>query len=121
MKDLTKAEEQIMQILWKLKKAFIREIIKEMPDPKPAYTTTATLVKILENKGFVNHIEYGKMFQYFPLIEKEEFANQRVTNVVKDYFENSFSNLVSFFAKKENISEKEKAQIQKILNELKEK
>ena len=66
MKELTRAEEQVMQILWKLEKAFVKDIIQEMPDPKPAYNTVSTIVRILEQKGFVNHEAYGKTYQYFP-------------------------------------------------------
>ena len=72
MKELTKAEEQIMQILWKLEKGFVKDIVDAMPEPKPAYNTVSTIVRILEKKGFVDHNAYGKTFEYFPIVSKKE-------------------------------------------------
>jgi BlaI family transcriptional regulator, penicillinase repressor len=117
MKELTKAEEQIMQKLWELRNAFVREIVAQFPDPKPAYTTIATIIKILENKGFVEHEDFGKIFRYYPIVSKDEYASQSLNNFVKDYFENSFKNLVSFFSNKNNISIEEFEEIRKILSQ----
>ncbi|TKG97159.1 BlaI/MecI/CopY family transcriptional regulator [Puteibacter caeruleilacunae] len=107
MKELTKAEEQVMQILWELEKAFVREIITEMPDPKPAYNTVSTIVRILERKGFVSYRAYGKSHQYFPLVSKEEYKTGYFKNFLSNYFSGSFRELVTFFAKKDDIDLKE--------------
>jgi BlaI family transcriptional regulator, penicillinase repressor len=115
MKELTKAEEQIMQKLWEMKNAFVRDILAQFPDPKPAYTTIATLIKILEKKGFVGHEDYGNIFRYYPIVSKDEYASHSLNNFVKDYFENSFKNLVSCFNNKNNISIEEIEEIKAIL------
>ena len=98
MKELTKAEDQIMQVLWKLKKAFVKDIVEQLPSPKPAYNTVSTIVRILEKKGFVGYTAYGKTHEYHPLIEKEKYTQFYLNNLVKGYFGGSFQNLVSFFA-----------------------
>ena len=99
MKELTKAEEQVMQHLWKLEKAFVKEIIAEMPEPKPAYNTVSTIIRILETKGFVGHDAYGKTHQYYPLIGKDEYRSFYLKSMVTNYFGGSFQKLVSFFAR----------------------
>jgi len=99
MKTLTKAEDQVMQILWKLEKGFVNDILKEIPEPKPAYNTVSTIVRILEKKGFVGYKAFGKTHEYFPLIEKERYSKFYLNNFVKDYFGGSYEQLVSFFAK----------------------
>lgn len=103
MKELTKAEEQIMQVLWDLDRAFVKEIIDQLPTPKPAYNTVSTIVRILQEKGFVNHEAFGKSHRYYPVIDKETYTSKFIRNFIGNYFNNSFSNMVSFFAKKENI------------------
>ncbi len=103
-RELTRAEEQIMQILWKLKKAFVKDIIKQMPDPKPAYNTVSTIVRILEKKGFVGYEAFGKTHRYFPLISKKEYTRSYMKNFMKNYFSNSFKEMVSFFAREDNMS-----------------
>lgn len=77
MKELTKAEEEIMQVLWKLKQAFVRDILEELPEPKPAYNTVSTIVRILENKGFVGHEAFGKSHQYYPLVAQDKYKRDR--------------------------------------------
>lgn len=99
MKELTKAEDQIMQILWDLEKGFVKDIIEKLPAPKPAYNTVSTIVRILETKGFVDHKAYGKTHEYFPIISKEKYSKFYLNNMVSGYFNGSFQNLVSFFAK----------------------
>jgi BlaI family transcriptional regulator, penicillinase repressor len=99
MKELTKAEDQIMQILWALKKGFVKDIVEEMPEPKPAYNTVSTIVRILEKKGFIGYKAYGKTHEYFPLITKEKYTRFYLNNLVKGYFNGSVQSLVSFFAK----------------------
>lgn len=103
-KELTKAEEQVMQILWKLEKAFVKDLLEKIPDPKPAYNTVSTIIRILEKKGFVGHNAYGKTHEYFPLISKKEYTRSFFKNMMKNYFSNSYSEMVSFFAKEENLS-----------------
>lgn len=116
MKELTKAEEQIMQILWNLDEAFVNEVIDEMPKPKPAYNTVSTIVRILEKKGFVDHKAFGKTHQYFPLISKKEYARRFMKNFMGNYFGNSFREMVSFFAREDNMSVNE---IEGLMEEIK--
>lgn len=103
MKELTKAEDQIMQILWTIEKGFVKDVMDHLPEPKPAYNTVSTIVRILEKKGFVGYKAYGKTHEYFPLIAKENYTRFYLNNMVKGYFNGSFQNLVSFFAK-ENLN-----------------
>jgi BlaI family transcriptional regulator, penicillinase repressor len=116
MKELTKAEDQIMQILWKLNEGFVNDIVEKMPEPKPAYNTVSTIVRILEKKGFVDHKAYGKTHQYYPLISKQEYTRSYMKNFMDSYFGNSFKEMVSFFAKEDNMSVGE---IEKLMNEVK--
>lgn len=104
MKTLTKAEEQIMQVLWKLNKAFLREILDELPAPKPHSNTVATIIKILVEKEFAGVTVFGRMHQYYPLISKETYSKGSIKSLVKGYFEGSFSNAVSFMVKENNLS-----------------
>ena len=104
MKELTKAEEQIMQELWILEKAFVKEIVDKLPEPKPAYNTVSTIIRILEKKGFVDHYAYGKTHQYFPLISKTDYTKSYFRNFLNGYFSNSFQEMVSFFAKEDKMS-----------------
>ena len=116
LKELTKAEDQVMQILWKLQKGFVKDIIEEMPNPKPAYNTVSTIVRILESKGFVDHKAYGKTHEYFPLITREKYTKFYLNNLIKGYFNGSFQNLVSFFAKENKMDIHD---LEKLLDELK--
>src|SRR5918993_1579648 len=116
LKELTKAEDQVMQILWGLKTAFVKDIIECMPEPKPAYNTISTIVRILETKGFVDHKAYGKTHEYFPLISKEKYTKFYLNNLLRGYFNGSFQNLVSFFAKENKLDSKA---IEKLLDEIK--
>ncbi len=104
MKELTKAEEQIMQELWTLEKAFVKEIVDKLPDPKPAYNTVSTIIRILEKKGFVDHYAYGKTHQYFPVVSKSDYTKSYFKNFLSGYFSNSFQEMVSFFAKEDKMS-----------------
>jgi len=101
MKELTRAEEQVMQILWKLKKGFVKKVIDEMAEPKPAYNTVSTIIRILEKKGFVGYKAYGKTHEYFPLVEKDDYSKYFLKNFVSNYFEGSIQSMVSFFCKGE--------------------
>jgi len=104
MKTLTKAEEQIMQTIWKLDKAFLREIIDELPNPKPHQNTVATIIKILVEKEFVGVTVFGRSHQYYPLVSKDVYSKGSIKTLVKGYFEGSFSNAVSFMVKENNLS-----------------
>lgn len=117
MKELTKAEEQIMQKLWKLKKAYVKEIIAQLPLPKPAYNTVSTIVRILEKKGFVGHESVGKSHLYYPLIEKDTYKKDFMQYLIKDYFSNSFRNMVSFFTNDREVSIAELEEIKNMINE----
>lgn len=116
MKTLTKAEEQIMQAVWKLDKAFLREIVEVMPNPKPHQNTVATLLKILIEKEFVGIIAIGRHHQYYSLITKEEYSKRSIKQLAKNYFEGSFSNVVSFLVKENNISVEE---LESLLHQIK--
>jgi len=111
MEKLTNREEDIMQVLWKLKKAFVKEVVEDMPKPKPHYNTVSTIIRKMETKGFVNHIAFGNTHQYFPLIDKETYKKTFMQNTITNYFENSYKNVVSFLADEEKISVKELKEI----------
>lgn len=115
---MTKAEEEVMQVLWKLEKAFVKEILAEFKDPKPAYNTISTIIRILEKKEFVSYNSFGKSHQYFPIVSKEQYMSQISKNLLTNYFGGSVESLVSFFAKKEEIDIE---QLDEILKELKSK
>jgi len=121
MKELTKAEDQIMQVLWNLEKGFVKDIIDQLPEPKPAYNTVSTIVRILEKKGFVGYKAFGKTHEYFPLIAKEKYTRFYLNNMVKGYFDGSFQNLVSFFAKENKMDVQDIDQLMKELEHLKNK
>ncbi len=99
MKELTKAEEQVMQQLWDLGETKVKSIIEKLPEPKPAYNTVSTIVRILENKGFVDHKKEGKGYVYFPVVSKERYKKKFMKRVISNYFQGSFKEMVSFFAK----------------------
>lgn len=118
MKILTKAEEQIMQVIWRLEKAFLKEIIDELPNPKPHSNTVATIIKILTEKEFVGVKVFGRTHQYFPLVSKDAYSKTTMKSLVKGYFEGSFSNAVSFMVKENNLSVEE---LELLLKQLKKK
>lgn len=104
MEKLTNKEEEIMHILWKLEKAFVKDVLAEIADEKPHYNTLSTIIRNLEDKGFVSYIAYGKTHQYFPIVSKEDYKKRFMTVAIDNYFNNSYKNVVSFFAKEEKIS-----------------
>jgi BlaI family transcriptional regulator, penicillinase repressor len=116
LKELTRAEEEVMQILWTLEKGFVKDMMEHMPEPKPAYNTVSTIVRILENKGFVGHKAYGKTHEYYPLVTKDRYTRFYLNNMIKGYFNGSFNNLVSFFAKEHKMNASD---IEKLMRELK--
>lgn len=111
MKELTKAEEQIMQVLWDLKKGFVKDILEKLPSPKPAYNTVSTIVRILQKKGFVGHEAFGKSHCYFPIVDKVTYTRKFLRNFIGNYFNNSFPQMISFLAKEEKIDLKELEEI----------
>jgi len=119
--ELTRAEEQIMQILWELEKGFIKDILEQFDDPKPAYTTVATFLKILEKKGYVSYKPYGNAHQFYPLISREDYSTTHVNSVFKKYFKSSISNVVSFFTDNNKVSVGDIDSAIKLLNEIKSK
>ena len=114
--NLTKAEEQIMQILWKLDKAFVKEIIEQFNEPKPAYNTVSTIVRILEKKNFVSYSSFGKTHQYFPLIRRDEYKQKSLTKMLDGYFNKSYKNLVSFFSRNEDLSIEDMEEIKRMMD-----
>jgi BlaI family transcriptional regulator, penicillinase repressor len=115
MRDLTKAEEQVMQVLWKIKKGFVKDMLEHFDEPKPAYNTVSTIVRILQEKGFVAHKAYGRTHEYYPVISKSDYSESHLNSFVNDYFSNSFEKMVSFFAKEKKISLQEMEEIMKIM------
>ena len=107
MKELTKAEEELMQIIWKLGKGFINDILAELPEPRPAYNTVSTIVRILEKKGFVGHLAFGKSHEYYPLVSKSEYTKSYFGHFMKNYFGNSYREMVSFFTSDNNLDIRE--------------
>lgn len=103
MKELTKAEEQVMQVLWEIKKGFVHDIIEQLPIPKPAYNTVSTIVRILVKKQFVAFTAHGKTHEYHPIILKADYSKQFLTKFLGGYFQGSFQNMVSFFAKEQKM------------------
>ena len=115
MQKLAKREEQIMQACWHLGKAFIKEIIAELPDPKPHYNSVATMVRILEDKGFLNHETFGNTFRYYPLVSKEQYQKHVLEDIVRQYFDNSYPSMLAYFAKEQKISQEELNEILEII------
>ena len=101
---LTPKEEEVMQVLWQLKKAFVKEVVAALPDPKPHYNTVSTIIRKMEDKGFVAHESFGNTHRYYPLISKESYKKNFMQKAIDHYFDNSYKNMVSFFAKEEKIS-----------------
>ena len=116
MKPLTLAEEEVMQVLWRLEKAFVKEIVEEFPEPKPAYNTVSTIVRILEKKKFVAFEAFGKSHRYFPIMGKDEYSRKYLNRFVDKYFSGSYEQLVSFFTKQEKMSVSD---LEALLDELK--
>ena len=117
MKELTKGEEQVMQVIWSIGLGFANEIMAAFPEPKPAYNTVLTVIKILENKGFVKHETFCRANRYTACISKEEYSKHFLGSVVERYFNNSYLDLVSAFAKKENFSLEELEALKKVIDE----
>lgn len=117
--ELTRGEEEIMQILWRLGDAVVNDIIAETDEPHPKYTTVATFLKILENKGFVSHRSEGKSHRYYPLVGREEYARGVMSSMLTNYFGGSLAQLVSFFSRHEHIPAREMDEIREIIRNAK--
>ncbi|AWA30905.1 transcriptional regulator [Flavobacterium magnum] len=115
MQNLTNKEEEIMHILWKLKKAFVKDIMAEITNEQPHYNTLSTIVRNLEEKGYVAHTAYGNTHQYFPIVALEDYRKKFMNTAIEHYFNNSYKNMVSFFAQEEKISAKELREILDII------
>ena len=117
MKELTKAEEQLMQILWGLEKAYLKDIVEQYPNPAPAYTTISTVVNVLVKKGFIGFETHGKSREYYPLISKEKYTRQSMNGLMSSFFDNSAKKFASFFASQEELSVEELKAIRKLIDE----
>ena len=115
--QLTRAEEEVMQILWKIEKGVVHDLLDRFPDPRPAYNTVSTIIRILEQKGFVGHKAYGRTHEYFPVISKKDYTKSSFKGFMNNYFGNSYKSLASFFATEENLSLRELEDIQKTIDE----
>lgn len=121
IKELTKAEEQIMQLLWQLKEAIVKDIIELMPDPKPAYNTVSTVVRVLEGKGFISHKAYGNSYVYFPLVSETQYKKFTFDKMMGSYFGNSYQSLVSFIANEKKLDIQQLDELTKLIEDLKSK
>ena len=121
MNTLTKAEEQVMQILWEEEEGFVKDLLQHFPEPRPAYNTVSTIIRILEKKGFVSHRSYGKSHQYYPLISREEYRNTQFSGLMKTYFNNSMKLVLSHFSRSGDMKLKEMDEIIALKEELKHK
>jgi predicted transcriptional regulator len=117
MKKLTRKEEEVMKILWKLEKAFVKDIVEEYDDPKPHYNTVSSLVRLLQDKGIIGFTQYGNTYEYFPLMTKEEYRKTFMKQVVSDYFDNSYKSAVAFFVKEKGLSPTELEELIKMIKE----
>ena len=121
IKELTKAEEQIMQILWQLGEGIIKDMLEQMPEPKPAYNTVSTVVRVLEGKGFIDHKAYGNSHVYFPLVSEAAYRKFTFDKMMSGYFSNSYQSLVSFIANEKKLGLNELDELTKLLEDLKNK
>ena len=121
MVTLTKAEERIMKILWEIGEGFIKDIIEQFPDPKPPYNSVSTIVRVLVQKEIVGFIVYGNTHKYHPLISRDEYSKGQLSRLLKDYYNNSLREVVSFFSESKKLDEKELDEVMKMLEELKAK
>ncbi len=117
MKKLTRKEEEVMKILWKLEKAFVKDIVEEYDNPKPHYNTISSLVRLLQDKGIVGFTQYGNTYEYFPLISKEDYRKTFMKQVVSDYFDDSYKSAVAFFVKEKGLSSEELEELVKLIKE----
>jgi len=121
LKELTKAEETVMKLLWQLKEAVVKDIIELMPEPKPAYNTVSTVVRVLEGKGFIDHKDYGNSYVYFPLISEARYKKFTFDKMMSTYFGNSYRSLLSFIANEKKLYIQELDELTQLIEDLKRK
>lgn len=121
IRELTRAEEELMQVLWSLGKGFVKDVIEQLPEPKPAYNTVSTIIRILETKGFVDHNAYGKTHEYYPIISKEQYRSYITGKLMGGYFQNSVEEIMSFFVSQKQIKLTEADEIMKMIESMKTK
>ena len=117
MKELTRAEEQVMQYLWEIKKGVLKDIVERFPEPKPAYTTISTVIRVLVKKGFIGFNVYGKVHEYYPLIDKQDYFKFYFNRIVKNHFNNSLKKFASFFANENNLTLTELEELKALVEE----
>lgn len=117
MKQLTKAEEQVMQYLWSLDKAFLKDLVEAFPEPRPAYTTVSTVIRVLVKKGFISFNTYGKIHQYYPLINREDYLKGQFDGVAQDYFSGSLTKLASFLTRDKDLGIEDLEELRNIVEE----
>lgn len=119
MNKLTRKEEELMQILWDIKKGFVKDILDKYPDPKPHYNTVSSIVRLLQDKGFIGHQEYGNTHEYYPKVTREEYRKSFMKNVIRDYFDNSYKSVVAYFVKEKKIKPEELDEIIRLIKDKK--
>lgn len=119
MNKLTRKEEELMQILWDIKKGFVKEILDKYPDPKPHYNTVSSIVRLLQDKDFIGHQEYGNTHEYYPKVTREEYRKSFMKNVIRDYFDNSYKNVVAYFVEEKKIKPEELDEIIRLIKDKK--
>ena len=117
MRKWTRKEEELMKILWKLKKGFVKDIVEQYPDPKPHYNTVSSLVRLLQEKGFVGYSQYGNTYEYYPMVSREEYRKSFMKGVISDYFDNFYKNAVAFFVKEKGLKPEELEEILRMISE----
>lgn len=115
IRELTKAEEEVMQILWMIRKGFIKDLHEKFEEPRPAYSTVSTIVRILIEKGFIDYKAYGRTHQYFPVISRDDYRRSRLNSLVRNYFSNSYQKMVSFFAREDSLTIKDMEEIMEMM------
>ena len=116
IRELTRAEDQVMQVLWDIEKGLVHDVLEKFPKPRPAYNTISTIIRILEQKGFVGHKAYGRTHEYFPLVTKKEYTGSYLRNFVAGYFGNSYKSLASFFTQEEDMNIRELEEIRHLID-----
>ena len=120
-RELTRAELQVMQILWEKEQAMTREVLEAMPDPKPAFNTVSTVIRVLESKGFVSHKAFGTTYLYFPVVPRVEYTSRFMNNVMQNFFGGSRSAFISFFAEQEQMTEEETEELNALMKKVEER
>ena len=114
MREITKAQEDLLKALWEIKEGAISDVLDSLDEPKPAYNTVSTIIRILEKKGFVDHKAYGTTYEYFPIVKKEDYANFHFSDFMKNYFNDSFPRMAAFFARENNLSMEDMEEIMRL-------